>query len=440
MTWNGFCLASDTAQDAYNARRRGLPLPQQDERLNLLLETLAHAAISVELQPTLTILLDSLHKLVPFDGGGIVIQEAGRGVVRARATRGYPEALEMPAATGLVGEVLRTGQSRIVRDVTREVAYVAVRPSTCVQLTVPLASPRGILGAIVLESDSPSAFDDQDLALVTRFGQQATVVIERALLHEQLLRQSRLDRDMEIARDILKGLSPESAPMFPGMDVFGRSLTAEIVGGDAFDFIPYPDSQVGISISDAKGKGLPGALLAVAHRAMLHALVSIELRLRSTFGRMSDVLARSLPPGNFITTFYGIIDVTERRMVYVNAGHPPPLVIRANGNVEALTATGPALGFPWFAPIREAYAAFGPGDGLVLFTDGITEAGPSPDEFFEVAGIQACVGPLWSRSAADVCQGILDEAARRSGGAFTDDATVVVVKFDRGSAATATAV
>jgi serine phosphatase RsbU (regulator of sigma subunit) len=235
---------------------------------------------------------------------------------------------------------------------------------------------------------------------------------------------------MEIARDILKGLSPEAAPMFTGMSVYGRSVTAETVGGDAFEFIPYPESQVGISISDAKGKGLPGALLAVAHRAMLHALVSVELRLRSTFSRVSELLTRSLPPGNFVTTFYGIIDVTERRLVYVNAGHAPPLIVRANGQTEVLAATGPPLGFPRFTPIREAYATFGTGDGLVLYTDGITEAGQSPDEFFEVAGVQACVGPLWIQSAADICQGIFNEAARRSGGAFADDATVVVVKFD----------
>jgi serine phosphatase RsbU (regulator of sigma subunit) len=336
----------------------------------------------------------------------------------------------MPSAAGLVGEVVRTGQSRLVRDVAREPAYVAIRPSTCAQLTVPLASPRGILGAIVLESDGPSAFDDQDLALVTLFGQQATIVLERALLHEQLMRQSRLDRDMEIARDILRSLSPEAAPMFTGMNVFGRTVTAETVGGDAFDYIPYPESQVGLSVSDAKGKGLPGALLAVAHRAMLHALVSLELRLRSTFSRVSDLLAQSLPPGNFVTTFYGIVDVTERRIVYVNAGHPPPLIVRANGQTELLPATGPPLGLPRFTPIREAYATFGSGDGLVLYTDGITETGPSPDDFLGVAGVQSCVRELWAGSAAEICQGIFDEAVRQSGGALTDDATVLVVKFD----------
>jgi phosphoserine phosphatase RsbU/P len=401
-----------------------------DDRLNLLLQTLAHVAISVELQPTLTILLDSLQQLVPFDAGGIFVREKQRDMVRAQATHEYPPDLEMPTAAGLAGEVIRTGQSRLVRDVRREPAYVAIRPSTCVQLTVPLSSPRGILGAIVLESDRPSAFDDQDLALVTLFGQQATIVLERAVLHEQLMRQSRLDRDMDIARDILKSLNPESAPRFTGMDVFGRSVTAETVGGDGFDFIPYPESQLGISISDAKGKGLPAALLAVAHHAMVHALVSVELRLRSTFSRVSDLLVRSLPPGNFITTFYGIIDITERRVIYVNAGHPPPLLVRANGHTEVLPATGPPLGFPRFSPIREAYATFGPGDGLVMYTDGITEAGPSPEEFFELAGVQACVGRLWSRRAQDVCQGLFDEAARRSGGAFVDDATIVVVKFD----------
>jgi serine phosphatase RsbU (regulator of sigma subunit) len=307
---------------------------------------------------------------------------------------------------------------------------VAVRPSTNTQLTVPLASPRGVLGAISLESDRAPAFDDQDLALVTLFAQQATVVIERALLHEQLVRQSRLEREIEIARDILQGLTPLVAPTLPGLQAFGRSVTAESVGGDAFDFVPYPDSQLGVSIADARGKGLPGALLAVAHRAMLHALVSMELRLRATFARISDLLAQSVPSGNFVTTFYGIVDVTERRMVYANAGHPPPLLVRANGNIETLAVTGSALGFPHVAPMREAYAVFGSGDGLVLFTDGVTDVGPSPEEFFDVSGLQTALRHLWSRNAVDICNGLLDEVSRRASGMLPDDATVVVLKFE----------
>jgi sigma-B regulation protein RsbU (phosphoserine phosphatase) len=304
-----------------------------------------------------------------------------------------------------------------------------LRESTAAQLTVPLASPRGILGAIVLESDRVSAFDDQELSLVTLFAQQATIVIERALLHEQLTRQSRLRREIEIAGEILKGLTPAASPALPGVQIFGRSLTAESVGGDAYDFIPYPENQFGLSIADAKGKGLPAALLAVAHRAMLHALVSVELRLRATFGRISEILARSLPAGNFVTAFYGIVDIAERRMVYVNAGHLPPLVVRKDGAVESLAVTGPVLGFPHVAPMREAYAVFGPGDGLVLFTDGGSEAGPSPDEFFEVSGVEATVRALWARDAEAVGIGLLDEV-RRGGGVLSDDATVVVMKFE----------
>ena len=401
-----------------------------DERLNLLLSTLARVAISVELEPTLPILLNSLHEVVPFDAGGIFVRDATDHVVRARVTRGYAGDLRMPADEGIVGSVLQTGQPRLVRNVAQESAYVAVRPSTAAQLTVPLVSPRGVLGAVSLESDRTSAFSDDDLALVVLFAQQATVVIERALLHEQLIRQSRIDQEIEIARDILQGLAPLVAPAFPGVQLVGRSLTAESVGGDAFDFIAYPDSQLGISIADAKGKGLPAALLAVAHRAMLHALVSVELRLRATFTRISELLERTVPSGNFVTTFYGIIDVAERRMVYANAGHPPPLIVRANGEFERLAVTGPALGFPRVAPMREGYAAFAPGDGLVLFTDGVTDVGPSPDEFFDVAGIEATVGHLWARDVNQICSGLLDEVVRRAGRVLPDDATAVIVKFD----------
>jgi sigma-B regulation protein RsbU (phosphoserine phosphatase) len=401
-----------------------------DERLNLLLRTLAQVAISVELQPTIQILLDSLHTLVPFDAGSIFVRDAEPHAVRAHAARGYPGDLDMPTVERLVREVIRTGQPRLVRDLRRDTTPIALRASTAAQLTVPLASPRGILGAISLESDRASAFDDQELSFVTLFAQQATVVIERALLHEQVARQSRLRREIEIAGEILKSLNPAAAPALPGVQVFGRSLTAESVGGDAYDFIPYPESQFGLSIADAKGKGLPAALLAVAHRAMLHALVSVELRLRATFGRISDILARSLPAGNFVTAFYGIVDITERRMVYANAGHLPPLVVRRSGAVESLAVTGPALGFPHVAPMREAYAVFGPGDGLVLFTDGVTEAGPSPDEFFEVSGVEATARALWTHNAEAVVSGLLDEVVRRGGGALSDDATVVVMKFE----------
>jgi phosphoserine phosphatase RsbU/P len=401
-----------------------------DECLTRVLHTLGQVAISVDLEPTLQILLESLHELVPFDAGAIFVRESSREVVRARATRGYPPAFEMPASLGVVGAVVASGRVKLVRDVASETGYVAVRPSTAAQLAVPLSSSRGIFGAISLESDRTAAFDEPDVELVTVFARQATIVIERALLHEQLMRQSRLQREIEIAGEILQGLSPTAAPTFPGLQVCGRSLTAGSVGGDAFDFVPYPENQVGVSIADARGKGLPAALVAVAHCAMLRGLASVDLRLRTTLGRISDVLARSLPSGHFITAFYGVIDVTERSMMYANAGHPPPLVVRKNGTIELLDATGPPLGFSYVAPMREGYAVFHAGDGLVLYTDGVTEAGPSPDEYFDLAGVQATVKDLWTHDVSTVCNGLLEEVTRRGNGELSDDATVVVVKFE----------
>ncbi len=406
-----------------------LRLVPENPRLALLLETLAQTAIAVELQPTLQILLDSLPQVVPFDAGGIFVLDAKRQIVRAQATRGYPTDLEMPATQGIVGAVVSTGRARLAPTVRTDPAYVAIRASTAAQLTVPLASVRGVIGAISLESDRPGAFSDEDLLFVGMFAQQASVIIERALLHEQLIRQSRIDRELEIARDVLQALTPSAPASLPNLDIFGESRTAESLGGDAFDFIPYPDSQLGISISDATGHGLPAALVAVGHQAMLRALVTVELRLRATFSRISEVLARSVPAGRFVTTFYGVLDIPERRMVYVNAGHPPPLLVRADGTFESLAVTGPALAFPSLGPMREASASFEPGDGLVLFTDGVTDAGPSPDQFLDVAGVEALVRSLWDRTASEIGTGVLDAARRHSGGAWTDDATVVVLKI-----------
>jgi sigma-B regulation protein RsbU (phosphoserine phosphatase) len=229
-----------------------------DSRLNLLLHTLARVVISVELQPTLQILLDSLGELVRFDAGGIFVREGDAHAVRARAVRGFPADLHRPEAEGIVGVDMRTGTPRLVHDVREEFAYVSVRPQTRSQLTVPLSSPRGILGAVSLEADRTNAFTEDDLSLTSLFAQQATIVIERALLHEQLIRRSRIDREIEIAREILEGLTPSTVPEFQELQVAGKSLTAESVGGDAFDFISYPDAQLGLSIFGCQGERSAG--------------------------------------------------------------------------------------------------------------------------------------------------------------------------------------
>jgi sigma-B regulation protein RsbU (phosphoserine phosphatase) len=183
-----------------------------------------------------------------------------------------------------------------------------------------------------------------------------------------------------------------------------------------------------VSIADPRGKGLPAALLAVAYRSMLRALIGVELRLRATFTRMNDLLARSMPAGTFVTAFYGILDLAERRIVYANAGHPPPLLLRSNGATEWLSVTGPVLGFPQRHPMREAYVSLSEGDGLILYTDGVTEAGAATGAFLEPAGLERVAQELWAKSAEHIGEGILQEVTRRTQPDAADDATVVVIK------------
>ena len=104
-------------------------------------------------------------------------------------------------------------------------------------------------------------------------------------------------------------------------------------------------------------------------------------------------------------------------------------MVRRTGRVESLGVTGPALGFPGIHPMREAFISFEPGDGFVLFTDGVTDVGPTPEQFFDAAGVEATVRRLWSGSASQIGQGLFAEARRHGGGTVNDDATVVVVKF-----------
>ena len=350
-------------------------------------------------------------------------------MVRVRAARGTRKLLtERRADEGIVGEVIRSGRARRVDDVRRERTYLAVRPTTLAQLSVPLASPRGILGAIARQSDR-SRRPASDLTFATLFAQQAAITIQRVLLHEQLLRESRLSHEVAIAAEILKGLMPTTAPAYPGLQVFGRSRMAESVGGDVFDFIPYPDNELGCPSrrqrarppGGSDGRGAPRDAAGAGQRGATPAGdVRPDQRVagpRRTRTELRHGLLRN-------PRHHGAQDGVRKR----RPSTPARRAKRRHHRAAFRDRTG--AGVPHIAPMREGYAIFERGEGLVLYTDGVTDVGPSPEEFFEVAGLQSVIKRLWTRDAEAIGNGVIDEVARRGGNELHDDATVVVVKFD----------
>lgn len=229
--------------------------------------------------------------------------------------------------------------------------------------------------------------EDEFGDLAQSFNEMAAAVKQG---REDALARERLSQEMETARRIQQRLLPHEQPLLPGWDITGVSIPSLQVGGDYFDFVTPRPGCLGIAIGDVSGKGVPAALLMSNLQACLKGQVLHPAPVGETVTRINDLLAESTDPHMFATFFYGELDGRNGRFTCTNAGHDPALVVRRDGTVERITSGGLLLGMFAGVDYEQVEVTLDPGDVLVLFTDGITEAGaplvrpgeepPSPDD------------------------------------------------------------
>jgi phosphoserine phosphatase RsbU/P len=201
-----------------------------------------------------------------------------------------------------------------------------------------------------------------------------------------------LKNDLEIAREIQQSMLPRAGFKAPGVEAFGMTRPANTVGGDFYDIIPFPDGRVLLALGDVAGKGSPAALLMALLLAMMRTLIDEGLEGADLVARLNVQIGRhSLPHSRFVTLFVAILNPTTGELTYVNAGQNPPLLRRGNGTYERLRAGGMALGMFENAAYTTGATTLDPGDVLVMYSDGITEAEDTFDQPFDEAGVQTVV-------------------------------------------------
>ena len=216
----------------------------------------------------------------------------------------------------------------------------------------------------------------------------AFIAIHLLVLMEVADRLS-LKSDLEIARDIQIAMLPRGMKEAGDTRVFGTTRPANTVGGDFYDILPLSDGRVMVAVGDVSGKGSPAALLMALLLAMLRTLVDEGFAAVRLISRLNVQICRHSPSSRFITFFYGIYDPASGSMEYVNAGHLPPMVRRASGAIDRLDRGGMALGMFEHATYETGHVTIGPGEVLVLYTDGITEAENHSGQAFEDSGLEA---------------------------------------------------
>lgn len=256
-------------------------------------------------------------------------------------------------------------------------------------------------------------------------------IVQRELGDGRAVRQrdARLAREQEEARLIQRTLLPAAMPQITACEIAARWQPASGIGGDCYDLVRFNASRFGVSIADVVGKGLPAALLMSNLQAAVRAFATEDARPSQVTVSVNRLLCRNIAVGKFVTFAYAIVDADAGVITYANAGHNPPLLLRANGDVERLAATGVVLGVFPDGAYEDHRAAFGAGDRLICYTDGITEAEDADgNDFGEERLVAALRGCAADASATAVVETLTGTIAVWTGGAVQDDATLIVVK------------
>ena len=238
-----------------------------------------------------------------------------------------------------------------------------------------------------------------------------------------------LKGELEVAREIQLAMLPRGTYSARDIEVFGVTRPANTVGGDFYDVLPMPDGKVIVALGDVAGKGSPAALLMALLLAVLRTLVDERLEPAPLVERLNAQISRHSPASRFITLFYAVYDPASGGLTYVNAGQNPPLVRRQDGRYERLTATGVALGMFEESRFVAARTFVLPGELLVLYSDGITEAENPIGQPFEETGLEQVIDAYASETPAQLAANVLLAVERHADRSrFIDDLTILLLK------------
>ena len=376
-------------------------------------------------------ILDGLVSLVDHDAAGIYVVDRLGARVSYSLTRGCvnPMPVEMTAPFedhGVVGRVLASGEAVSLHD---QPGVCEGRKRARSRLVVPLLGSRGrVRGALDLWSDRPSGYDEAAEEVVGVYASAVAATIEKALLMGEVRDKRRLDSDLALARDVMEDLLPGTTPALDGFDIAGAHESSLAVGGDYYEFIPLPEDRWGVVIADVVGKGIAAALLVAAIRASIASLVGHELAVRAIMRRANRFFHESVEEGRYVTLFYMVLDVPARSLLYVNAGHVPPMLVRANGEVELLEEGGVPLGLFEAPRYFEGHAVLAPGDVLGLYTDGIVEQTNPDGEEYGSSRLITTLREAGQAGATELCSRVMQDVHRFGAGKQVDDRTLVFIR------------
>lgn len=357
--------------------------------LQAVLDVSRDLAATVELTPLLQKVEAAAREVLGCQRASVFLYDRERNELYSRMATGV-EGIRFSAELGIAGEVARTGSVVKVPDAYADPRFnPEIDRQTGFRTQNMIAFPlRGfdnsIVGVLQVLNKVSGRFDDWDDELVSAFGAQVGVAVQRQTLLDEYAEKQRIQADLNIARSIQQGLLPKEPPQIPGFDIAGWNKPADETGGDCYDFLALDGGRLAIVVADATGHGIGPALMIAECRALFRAIIGLSQDLAAVSARVNDLLCEDLLEDRFVTAFFSVLSAEDHSLSYLSAGHGPLLkYVHATDEIAELRANAVPLGImpglPFESPDRFDMQ---PGDMMILVTDGFFEwANPAEEQF-----------------------------------------------------------
>ncbi len=378
---------------------------QPSERLALLLEIGTELTQTIKTDDLLPKIVDKLFQVFrQADRGFIIVKEESKLLAKVVRTRRPDDDDKTRFSRKIVNRCMETAQGILSEDASSDAQFDMSQSIADCKIRSMVVAPMlsrnegPALGVIQLDTqDRFKKFSQDDLRLLMAVAAQAGVAIENARMHETLIEQAGLKRDLELATQVQKSFLPKKFPQFAGYEFFAHYESALEVGGDYYDFIPLPNQRLGIMIGDVAGKGVPAALLMAKVSSDARFCTLTEPTLSDAIGKLNEQMQEAGLLDRFVTFGGCLLDLQKHALTVVSAGHQAPVVYRAatKSFEEGCTRAqaGLPLGIVEGIPYDSNTLTLAPGDSVMLFTDGVSESKNVQEKDFGMDGVYAAMKP-----------------------------------------------
>jgi sigma-B regulation protein RsbU (phosphoserine phosphatase) len=429
-------MPDETSTVANRAATHMSTSPDEVALLRSLVEASKMLNSTLDLDQLLKLILQVATENTGADRGTIYLVDKKRKEIWSRVSNGAEIVeIRLPLSQGIAGHVASTGEIVTLENVYNDPRFdratdLRTGYQTKTMLCMPLRNKeREIIGVFQILNKKLGFFNQQDTTFLEALSTHAAIALENARLYQEALEKKRLEGEISVAREIQQRLLPATMPEFRGFEFAAKNIPTFKVGGDYYDFLALPDGRLAFAIGDVSGKGVPAALLMASLRAGFQTQLREDKSIISAADKLNRLIFHCTSMSSFITFFFGVIHPAKKHIEYINCGHNPPYVLRRDGSLEDLREGGLVLGMIDAAKYSRGRLLLAPGETLVMFTDGVTEALNKRGRLFSEKKLEKIIKKSRQRAPAELLDLVMSAVQSHIGEApQSDDITMMVIR------------